>query len=226
MLNTFVTHDRVVEFEPRIADYLNTAQSDYSTIISKAKEVLTQGLKHQSLELKKLCIPLTLQASEAQTTSKTGDKSEVDVFERRIWYVDVTDQTGNNQVFTLQGTNDTTSETWTDVATLSFAATGEDNTLFDNVFDYYRVNWTGTTCTYSSSLYEESFYLAHIYKSLEMIYVSHQKSAGQIWETKAQQYLDLYLATLKNIKFTYDYNASNSISIGETQKTFRASFSR
>lgn len=226
MLKTFVTHDRVVEFEPSIADYLRTGQSDYTTIVSKALEVLTQGLKWNGLELKKLCVPLALQASASATTSKTGDKSGEDIFERRIWYVEVTAETGDDAVFTLQGTNDTASETWTTITTLSFTATGEDNTIIDDVYSYYRVNYAGTSATYSSSLYEESFYLAHLYKSLEMIYVSLEKVIGSIWEYKAKEYLDLYEMTLKNIKFTYDYNESGTISVGEESKTFRPGFSR
>ena len=226
MLKTFVTHARVVEFEPRIADYLATGQSDYSTIVEKAKEVLTQGLKMNALELKKLCIPLSLQASAAQTTSFTGAKSDVDVFERRIWYIDLTVQSGGDAVFTLEGTNDLTSETWTEITTQSISAVGEANVIFDDVYSYYRVNYAGTSATYSSDLYEESFYLAHAFKSLEMIYVTHQKMVGSIWGSKAQEYLELYDKQMKNIKFTYDYNASGTISEGEASRTYRASFKR
>jgi len=226
LLKTFVTHSRVVEFEPRIADYLGTGQSDYSTIIEKAKEVMTQGLKQNNLELKKLCIPLTLQASTSETTSATGSKSDEDVSERRIWFVDVSVQSGDDQVFTLQGTNDKSSETWTDITTLSFTAVGDDNVLFDDVYSYYRVNYSGTSATYSSLLYDESFYLAHIYKSLEMIYVTQQKVAGTIWESKASEYLDLYERIMKNIKFTYDADGDNSISDGEQRQVYRPSFTR
>jgi len=225
VLNTYVTHARVVEFEPRIADYLASGQSDYTTIIAKAKEVLTQDLRSNNLSLKKLCAPLSLQASAAKTTSFTGAKSEEDIAERRIWVVTVT-AAGGTETFTLQGTDDTSSETYTDITTLTFTETGEDTTLFDDVYSYYRVNYSGTSATYSSELVEESFHLAHIYKSLEMIYSSIQARAGDFWIDKKMQYRELYDTMIKNIVYTYDSNLSGSISLGEEQYTYRPSFSR
>ena len=225
MLKTYVTHERIVEFEPRVADYLASAQSDYTTIIAKAKEVLTQDLRSNRLELKKLCVPLSLQASTSETTSATGSKSDEDTAERRIWVVTVT-ANGDTETFTLQGTNDDSSETYTDITTLSFTSTGEDTTLFDDTYKYYRVNYSGTSATYSSELVEESFYLAHIYKSLEMVYSQIQARAGDFWMEKKMQYRELYDTMIKNIIYTYDDNLSGAIGEGESQYTIRASFSR
>ena len=216
MLRTYVTHARVVQFEPALADYLRSDETDHSTTIASAKEILTQDLRSNRLELKRLCTPLSLQASTSETTSNTGDKSDEDSCTA----------VGGTEVFTLQGTNDDASETWTTIDTLTFTDTGDDNLIFDDVYRFYRVNYSGTSATYSSDLYEESFYLAHIYKSLEMIFNKLKSNAGDNWETQRDFYVMQYGTMMNNIIHTYDKNLDGNISLGEEDEQLRPSFTR
>ena len=225
MLKTYVTSARIAEFEPRITDYYATGQTSYTTLVAKAKEVLTQDLRSNRLELKKLCIPLTLQASTSETTSKTGSKSDEDVIERRIWVVETT-AVGDTETFTLQGTNDTSSETYTTITTQEFTTATESTTLFDDTYKFYRVNYSGTSATYSSKLIEESFHLAHIYKSLELVFKQMMMRDTDNWGIKMEHYRELYETMMKNIIYSYDANLSGAISQGEDQQMIRATFTR
>jgi hypothetical protein len=168
---------------------------------------------------------LTLQASTSETTSATGSKSDEDVIERRIWVVETT-AVGATETFTLQGTNDESSETYTTITTLEFTTATESTTLFDDTYKFYRVNYSGTSATYSSKLVEESFHLAHIYKSLELVYSQLNARRDDNWELKMIQYRELYDKMMTNIIYSYDANLSGAISEGEDQQMIRASFSR
>lgn len=221
MLKTFVDQSELLKYEPKLTDYLATGQSDFSVIINSAAEIFTQDLKANNVELKKICVPLVLHTSGSETTSKTGDVVE-DTLERRLLYIDQTAVSGTS-VFTLYGSNDKT--TWTEAKTVNSNSIETVKVLFDDVYTYYRLDYSGTTSTYEAKLYEEVFQIAHIFLALSMIYKTLQNQADSVWEAKAVDYEDKYNRRLEKIIYGYDENLSGGIDAGETRMS-RAGFTR
>ena len=222
MLKTYITNEDIIEFEPALDDYLRSTQTDFQDQIDKTFEILVQDLKSNGIKIKLLCIPLELQASASKTTSFTGTGVE-DIIERRFWTLNVTASSGAC-IFTLEGSNDNV--TYSTVTTQAISQTGTYTNLIPTIYDYYRVSFTGTSATYSSDLIEESFYFTHLYLTLWNIYTSLQSQVGDMWESKAIKYWELYQTTLKSIKYSYDEDDSGSISDGEGVKTYRPRFTR
>lgn len=225
MLKTYLTHSDIIDYEPRLDDYLGSDQDDYTDIIASAKEILTQDLKSNKLELKRLCVPLVLQESGAQSTSKSGAKSDQDYAERRIWVITATAIDGTS-IFTLKGTNDESNETYTTVTTKVITEIGTYTVMFDDVYKYYAVDWSGTSCTYSSELVEESFFLAHLYLSLNRIYETLRANIDDLWERKAAEYMELYQKQITNISHTYDVDLDSNIDDEEINSNIRVTFRR
>lgn len=222
MLKTYVTNEDIIEFEPSLDDYLRSTQTDFQDQIDKTFEILVQDLKSNGLKIKNLCTPLSLQSSVTKTTSFTGTGVE-DEIERRFWILTVTANTGTC-TFTLDGSNDNT--TFTTIIMQAITGTGTYTNLVTDLYDYYRVNFAGTSATYSSSLVEESFFMAHLYLTIWNIYTSLQSMVGDFWESKAVKYWELYQSTLRSIKYSYDEDDSGSVGEDEGVKTYRPRFTR
>lgn len=223
MLKTYLTNDDLFKFEPALEDYLRQNQTDFQDQIDMSFEVLIQDLKSNGLKIKRLCTPLTIQASTSQTTSYSGSAIE-DEIERRFWVLTVTANSGAC-IFTLDGSNDGT--TFTEIMTQTITEAGVyTNLITANLYDYYRVRFSGTSSTYSSTLLEESFFLSHLYLTLWKIYTSLQANVNDFWESKSTTYWDQYQTTLKSIKFSYDEDDSGDVSDDEGVKTYRPRFTR
>ncbi len=222
MLKTYVTNEDIIEFEPALDDYLRSTQTDFQDQIDKTFEILIQDLKSNGLKIKLLCTPLELQASVSKTTSFTGTGVE-DEIERRYWILTVTANSGSC-IFTLEGSND--NATYTTVTTQAISQTGTYTNLIQTIYDYYRVSFSGSSATYSSQLVEESFFFTHLYLTLWNIYTSLQSQVGDMWESKAIKYWELYQTTLKSIKYSYDEDDSGDVGEEEGVKTYRPRFTR
>lgn len=222
MLKTYLTNEDIIEFEPSLDDYLRSTQTDFQDQIDKTFEILVQDLKSNGLKIKNLCTPLELQASVSASTSKTGTGVE-DEIERRFWILTVTANSGTC-TFTLDGSNDNT--TWTTIVMQAITGTGTYTNLVTDLYDYYRVNFAGTSATYSSELIEESFFNTHLYLALWNIYFSLQSQVNDMWESKAMYYRDEYEKSLKSIKYSYDEDDSGSVGEDEGLKTYRPRFTR
>jgi hypothetical protein len=222
LLKTYVTNEDIIEFEPALDDYLRSTQTDFQDQIDKTFEILIQDLKSNGLKIKLLCTPLELQASVSKTTSFTGTGVE-DEIERRYWILTVTANSGSC-IFTLEGSND--NATYTTVTTQAISQTGTYTNLIQTIYDYYRVSFSGSSATYSSQLVEESFFFTHLYLTLWNIYTSLQSQVGDMWESKAIKYWELYQTTLKSIKYSYDEDDSGDVGEEEGVKTYRPRFTR
>lgn len=223
MLRTYVTHSELLKYEPRIDDYLASDQNDYTDIIASAKEILTQDLKSNKLELKKLCVPLVLHTG-AETTSDTGVTKE-DLIERRFLVLTISALSGT-ATFTFKGTNTQGGTPDNTIKTVVITETGEYTYIFDEVYKYYSLDYSGTTsCTYTAWLVEESFYLAHVYLSLNRIYQQNRhRINGNVWEVKAEYYNQLYETQMRNIVHSYDSDLDGDTDEGEMENirvTFR-----
>jgi len=215
MLSSYITHSDIIKREPSLEDYLRTDQLDFESLISEAKQQLTIDVKNRNIELKKLCTTLSL-------TNAT--KSDIDYGERTRLVIKPTAVT-NQITGVLQGTNDTTSESYTTILNdIQFAEIGEYTYTFEDVYDYYKLTLTGTV-TFTAYLIERSFELPHLYLSLSLVFRQLESLNGDIYGNKAQMYFDLYRESLHNAVYSYDSDESGTLDADEMEIT-RVRFSR
>jgi hypothetical protein len=214
MFNTFVDNSVIVNREPSLDSYLFENELDWSGLISEAKRELIRALKSHRKDVKKYCTPLTLQSEVTKTGTFTGNISSEDTVERFYWIVRITDLSDVFS-FELEGTNDET--TYHSIGYIITAHKGTYNLYFETPYLKYRVKIVnaGTAVTYTSFLVEDSFYLAHQYKSLELIYQSLRSEPGSIESVKAEEYKEKYEIEMDNMIASYDENLDGSIATDE-----------
>lgn len=196
MLRTSITTTDITNLEPALADYYRTGQTDYATQILNAKQHMEVDLKNRGRELRKLCPVLSL------TDATKSDEDEV---ERTRLDIIITAVTGT-ATFAFQGTNDDSSETWTTISTndsLSYTTTGTKTTTFSDTYKYYKLTKTGTV-TYTARLVERSFELPHKFLTIALIFKSLQALVSDMWEQKAEYYMDEYNKAMDRALFSYD----------------------
>lgn len=221
MVESFLTHEMVVQGEPALDEYLRSNQTDFNDIKQESYSDLLKDLKDQNLKLKRLCTQLELQASTTKTTAFDGEISSQDYAERLRLVIKVTDLTGN-AVFTLQGSDDN-GTTYTDLEVIdnnvssatshTITEAGVYSYLLTNIYNQYRLRLISidTTITYSAYLIEDTFTTLHRELTRKKIYGSLMANAGDIWENKYKYYETSYLNMLNTTKFIYDSDESNTI---------------
>jgi len=227
MIKTFLTHSQVVQGEPALDDYLREGQMDFSLIKQEAFGDMLKDLIDQNLELKRMCIPLSLQASVTKTDAFTGAISDEDLGQRTRLELKVTAITGD-AIFAIEGTNDdgTTYETieliTEDGTATAFGvnATGTFIYSLTGIYDKYRLKLLaiGTTITYSANLYENSYTILHRELTRKKIYGSLMAEQGDVWAGKYIFYREIYDSMLKTSKFYYDSDESGDYSEDEAEK--------
>lgn len=221
MIKSFLTHELTVRGEPALDQYLRDSQTDFTDIAKETFGDLLKDLKDQNLKLKRLCTPLSLQASETKTTAFDGAISNQDYAERLRLVINVTAITGN-AVFSLQGSDDngTTYENVSVVdndslssETITINQAGEYSFSLTNLFEKYRLRLIsiGTTITYSSYLIEDTYTILHREITRMRIYGSLMANPNDVWESKYKYYTDSYMGMLANTKFAYDTDNSGDI---------------
>ena len=217
MLKSYVVTADLLTFEPMLQDYYRTSQTDFSAILIDAQDILENDIKNRGLLLRNLCKTLPLTDTV---------KSSEDEIERTRLVINISAVTGT-ATFVFQGTNNESSETWitiTTADTMSYTTTGEKNTTFSDTYKYYKITKTGTV-TYTASLIERSFDLPKTYLAIGLIFKSFQSLVSDVWEQKAQFYMDKYEESLNRIRYSYDYNEDGTAD-KEEQKLNRVTFTR
>lgn len=230
MIETYIDHSTLLKYEPRIDDYLGSDQIDYSEQITMAKREIIERLRSYNKKIRLYCTPLTLQASTTKTEAFTGADSNIDYVERLMLVVKVTAITGA-AVIQLEGSNsEGTSKTYTEVnldSEIVPTIIGTYVSRFDDPYSYYRIKVTpGTTITYSAYLVESSFYFAHLYNSLALIFRGLTRREGDNWEQKEKKYSEMYESYFNNMNAYYDEDESGDINPDELIRTSRVRFSR
>lgn len=206
----------ITKREPFLAKIYDTGQTDWTNHFEDALTELIEDVRSMNFNVRKLCKRLSLESSVTKTAAFTGTKSSEDVLQRIRVVINATAKvTSGTIVFTLQGTNDSSSETWTDVQTINVTATGITSALIDVIYKFYRINLTSmgdsTSITYSSYLIETTFERLHLYKTMQLIYRSLMALDGDVWAAKMKEYNDLYLNRLQVANFAYDEDDDGSI---------------
>lgn len=223
MLRNFIVDDDLVPYDPLIREYQRTTQSDFSTQISQAFDILLDDMRNRGRDVRKLGIPLDLKRDRTSTakqnrltfSTETGAKDWTGVkgetgFRRLV--VNATAFSGTELVVKIQGSDDldatkTVEPTyWEDITSLSVKAAGEVNVVFQHEYRWYRISttFTGTTVTFSASLWECTVDHLVIHQALFIIYRSLLKTPKDRYESLADMHLQEYVATIESAKFMED----------------------
>lgn len=217
-VNTYVSTDVLHQFEPTLSGYYPTGYTSWSVQVALALRELIQDLKKLSKKVKLFCTPLTLQAEITATGNMTGTATtSEDVVERMMFVINCT----GAGTFTLYGSNDNT--TFVQVTSLTTALTSATtlNTMFTTPYKYYRLDYTGSGSVYSGYLVETSFFLAHSYLSLALVYQLLSDNSDDFWKQKFQYYMDKYQYEMTNLVASYDESEDGVIDEGEENLTIK-----
>jgi hypothetical protein len=215
MIITTINTEVLFNREPTLDNYLPDGQLDFEAQIMEAKREILQNLKDHHKFVRKYCYPVELQASVAKTTSFTGEWVE-DEIERMIFSCKVT-EAGGTEILRLQGSNDD-GTTVVDIGFLTFEEAGTKYHLFDDTYKKYRVVYAGTSITYSSSLIESSFYLAHLYLSLALCYQLNVSVDNDLWDKKFKYYYQMYETQMNRMLASYDEDDDGTLETDEVNK--------
>lgn len=209
-INTYVNTAALAQFEPSIEDYYRTSQTSWDTQISVGLREVIQDLKNLNKKVKMFCTPYTLQAETTVSTTTIGTATTTEEIVERMMFV--VNATGAG-TWTLKGSNDGT--TFYTVTTLTTALTTALtlNGLFNTPYKFYRIDYAGSSSTFSAYLVETSFYLAHVYKALHIIYMSltNEAEADSVFRFKSDYYHQQYMNQMNNMNASYDSDLSGSI---------------
>lgn len=228
MIKSFLNEEMVIQGEPALDDYLRSDQIDFDNIRLEAFQDMVKDFVDMNLILRRLSVPLALQASQTLTAAADGTISEEDYAQRGRLELKVTGLTGT-AIFQLEGTNDD------GVTYYAVEVVDKDGTVSDNIaitaigtYDYfmngyykkYRFNLESidTTVTYSASLYENIFTILHRDKTRAKIYKSLKAIQGDIWDGKYKEYLNNYERMLTGSKWYYDSDEDEKINESESDK--------
>jgi hypothetical protein len=235
MLKNFVVDADLKKFYPKLANYIWSTQSDYSTQITEAFNILLDDFRSRELEARTLMLPLDLKraasstadqdvilTSSAETSTTTGlHINGVTGYNRYVVNVSALTSTGyaiKLQGSNEQGINDATEPTnWTDIVTITPTTTGESSSVFQAEYNYYRyVNTvTGTTITYTVGLYETWLDRLIAHKAFEMIFRDFSKLPGDVWDERSKAHANMYEQGMQARRFTVDADDNNLIDSGD-----------
>ena len=215
MLRTFIDNTDLIQEAPELQDYYRTGQSNWDTTIELARDRLEREIINRGKKLRLLTSKLSL-------TDDT--KSSEDEIYQRTRLVIVTTAVTPTPTATFKGTNDESSETWTDIplyvnnalSSISIGTTGTTTYTFRDVYKYYKLTWTGTI-TSTQYLVERSFELPHLFLSAHMAYKDLQRDVGGNFDDKAKYYWDMYVESLDNALYSYDVDDDGTAEADELE---------
>lgn len=228
MIKSFLTQEMVIQGEPALDDYLRSDQVDFDDIKLEAFQDMVKDFVDMNLILRRLSVPLAVQASQTLTAIVDGTITDEDYAQRGRLELKATAITGT-AIFQLEGTNnDGTSYYPVELVdingnvseTLTITATGTYVYFLNGYYKKYRFNLESapTTITYSANLYENIFTILHRDKTRAKIYKSLKAIQGDLWDGKYKEYLDSYERMLTNSKWYYDSDEDEVISESESDK--------
>lgn len=209
MIETGVTTDSLLAYDPSLAKYYPTGYGDFDNQISEALRIIISKLMQNKKDIKKYCTPLELSPS-VTINANTETTTVSDDIRRMLWKVNVTTFAGVLS-FTLKGC-DTESGTYETVGVLTFTATGSKYLIFTTPYKYYKIVPSVTTSiTYKSDLIESSFYHSHLYMSLMLAYKISVKAEGDRFDYKTKDMQEMFNNDWNTMLATYDEDDSKTI---------------
>jgi hypothetical protein len=231
MIETNLRHEDLIKNEPMLENYKHDNQVNYQESISTAYGLMVQDIKNQNIEIRRLCKKLWLQeTAKTTTTAYNSAESKEDRVERLRWVIQVTALTTAPAIFTLQGRN-SSSETWTSIRTVQVEEKGNHKYLVLEIrpnidleiYKYYRIQKVDTTSTvtYKSYLVEMTYENLHLWRTLALIFENLTIKGEDIFRSKADKYMQIYMDYLVNNKYYYDEDDDGEISESEAESDYR-----
>ena len=209
MIKMFVTDEDVVKKEPVLINYIREDQVDFSDLISEAKKDVIQDLIDLKYIVRKLCIPLILQAKQTKAETYDSDLTDEDYAQRNLIVIEVTSLT-DEDIFTVQGTNDD-GNNYTTVATITVPETGTYTEVIFDLYKKYRIRkTTANSCEYYSYMTEDKYNRLCLYRSLSLIFKSLSELVNDKYFRDYEEYQDKYMGLLQT-RFYYDEDDSGDI---------------
>src|SRR5512146_3231262 len=196
MIKNYLAETDLEGVFPELDKYLWNGETDWSKQKTKAEQIVINDFMSRGYKGYLLRTPLSLRTTGAATLPETGDKSDEDDATRIRLVYNIASLT-TPVTLTLQGTNDSSSETYSTITTVALTTptTGESSTVFGQVYKYYRINAAGTgtpAINYTADLVDtmaDSFFL---YKWLELIMLNNIVEKDDQFDIKRQYCADRY----------------------------------
>jgi hypothetical protein len=229
----FVSDTDLKKYYPKLANFVWSTQSDYSTQIKEAHEIIKDDVRAMGQSYRTLLTHLDLMraadstADQDTTTSATLTSSTtythvngIDGFVRFVLNVSSIGATSGYS-FALQGSNEqditdsTEPSNWTTVSTLTPTATGYTTDTFLDEYMYYRLVVTITAgtpaITFKAYLLETFLDRLIIHKTLQMICTDFSKEQNDVWDVRRAFHERAYQEALANHRYTVDDDEDNLI---------------
>lgn len=230
-MKNFVDETYLKGFVPELAtSYLRTGETNFTKQKSAAEQVVIQDLINKGYRSYLLRTPLSLRTAGTTVTStdETGAKSDKDIATRLRLVYNVTVFTTPAATLTLQGTNDSSNETWATVTTATPSATGETSAVFGVTNKYYRINSDCTaagTIDYDAYLVDTTMDLFFAYKWLEIIFMNlfTETSNNEFFE-KMKYFQEAYDKLWNDARIFEDTDESGDVAESEGVPTTKITF--
>lgn len=209
MIETGVSNDTIISYDPALADYYPKTKSSFSDQIDEAMRMIVSKLMQNRKDVKKYCTPLVL-TEEVTISTNTETTPVYDEIRRMIWKLRVSTYAGVLS-FTLKGC-DTETGTYETIGALTFTSATTKYLVFNTPYKYYKIVPSVTsTIKYNSDLIEASFYHAHLYLSLMLAYKTAVKQEGDRFDYKSKNMEEMFNNEWNTMLATYDDDESGTI---------------
>lgn len=239
MIRNFVTTSTLENYFPNITAYIPSGQTDFTEQINESMEIIRDDLRARGMDIRKISVPLDLKypagstdlhhtlVSSTETSTTTGKhivgKNGFNRFAVNCTGIGI--QSGYTIILygsnDMQISNSTEPANWTALATITPTAVGETTSIFVGEYKYYRyVNTitTGSTITYTASIYETQYDRWIAYKAIELICGFLTKREDDIWTAHKKEFAAKYSSCMDSYKISYDANDNNLTEEAESGK--------
>lgn len=245
MLRNFVTDAMLKPYYPKLASYLWNTQTDYSTQISEAFNLVLDDLRARSIDVRLMGTELDLKRATTVTTAENVLTSTTELITTtglhikgitgfRRFIVNVTALTSTGYSIKLQGSNDQAitdsiePTNWADIVTIVPIVVGESSSVFQSEYKYYRIvnTVTGSSITYTASLAETFIDRWVIWKTFTMIFTDFSKAENDLWDGRKKEAERIYESTIQSYKFIVDSNDDSLVDSKDVQESAQVTLSR
>lgn len=212
MIKTILDYDALYleKYEPSLKSLRETEQIDYNDRIKAAKDIFLADIKNRGKEIKKINIPIEFCNGEI-TAGELITNYYPDKTERTRFVVELSSTIGDNS-FTLIGKNGKSEKI---VANIAVSVIGTYINEIEQIMEEYKLKYIGDGCNAKVYLIERCFDFVHLYKTLEIIFMSFASRNNSNWMEKSNYYGARYSEEMSNIIYSYDFNGDYIISAGE-----------
>lgn len=209
MLKNYIIQSDLSKFLPEqeLNSYLFTTATDYSDQKTGAEQIVLNDFVNRGYNVRLLRPELTL--------STSTEKEDIASRNRIVAVVSAVTGTAT---LSITGANDT-DDTFVSCGSITVTSTGTKTDLLTGLYKYYKYSTSGTITLTSVKLVETNYDLFYAYKWLELILKSARNEQGDIYDTKAQEYKQMYEDLFVSAKLWIDNDEDGELDTSETIQT-------